>query len=218
MTNPNKTLIAVVMDRSGSMASVRDATIEGFNSFLKTQQETPGECQMYYAHFDDVYELVHRYIPIKEMPFLERSTYVPRGLTALFDAIGKTINEVGCDLAALPENERPGKVLFVIQTDGAENASREYVTLESIRTVIERQQNEFQWEFVFLGANIDAPTIATAMGMMASNAMTYSHDRVGTQAAFASTGQNVRAYRSAVGGQSAVDLAFTEEQRKEANK
>lgn len=216
MTNTNKTLIAVVMDRSGSMGVVQDATIEGFNSFLKTQKETPGDCVMYYTQFDDEYEIVHKYVSLQDMPFLTRATYQPRGWTALYDAIANTIIQVGKDLAALSEEERPGRVLFVIQTDGQENRSVEYKNRDVIKKMIETQKNQYSWDFVFLGANIDAPAVANSIGIDLPNSMTYGHNRVGTASAFASMGSNVATYRSTT-VREVTTLGFSDKQRKEAN-
>lgn len=212
MTKSNSSLIAVVMDRSGSMSSVQQPTINGFNEFLKAQKETPGECVMYYTQFDNEYEIVHNYVPIKNMPELTEETYLPRGNTALMDAIGKTIVKVGEDLAAKKEEERPSQVIFVIQTDGYENASTEY-NKDKVSLMIKEQRDRWNWDFVFLGASEAAMKEAQNIGMNASHAMMYSQNIAGTQAAFAATGANVssgRQHGKRVG-------AFTTTQREEAN-
>ena len=151
----NMTEIVCVLDRSGSMESIVDDAIGGFNTFLKTQQETPGEARMSVVLFDHEYDLLYRGKALADIPPFNSLTFVPRGSTALFDALGRTIQEVGVRLAALAEVERPNKVLFVILTDGQENASKNY-TGQQIKEMITHQLNVYQWEFLFFAANQDA--------------------------------------------------------------
>lgn len=212
MTKENLTLIAVVMDRSGSMHAVEEATRSGFNQFLSEQKRTKGECVMYYTQFDNEYEIVHRYVPIGEIPKLTVHNYQPRGETALLDAIGKTISQVGHDLDVKPEDERPSKVVFVVQTDGQENASKEYTSRSKIREMIETQQSQFNWSFVFLGASFDSIQEAASMGFAGGQSVQYAHNRAGTQSVFQSVSSNVTRYRS---GASAMP-DFSQEQRDEA--
>ena len=126
MPDPKKCDITVVLDRSGSMEAVADDTIGGFNHFVKDQREEAGSACLTLVQFDTEYEFVHRALPIAEVPRLTRQTFRPRGGTALLDALGRSINETGARLAAMPEAERPGRVVFVVLTDGEENSSREF--------------------------------------------------------------------------------------------
>jgi len=171
MVDNNKSLIVIVLDRSGSMSSIRDDTIGGINTFLADQQKLPSECNLTFTQFDDVYEIVHHNVPLNRIKPLDQTTFVPRGSTALLDAIGRTINTVGVELATLPEEQRPGKVFFTIFTDGEENASKEF-SREQVFEMIKKQREEFKWEFIFLAANQDAIQTSQTMGMGASSSMT----------------------------------------------
>jgi hypothetical protein len=164
MTNPNLTEIICVIDRSGSMAAIRDDAIGGFNTFLEEQKKIDKPCNLTYVQFDDEYEVVHNGVPIKDVSPLTPATFVPRGWTALLDAIGRTIDTVGMRLMGTPENQRPGKVIFVILTDGEENSSREYKR-SLILEMITRQREKYNWEFVFLAANQDAISVGREMGI-----------------------------------------------------
>lgn len=204
MTNPNKTLIVVVLDRSGSMHSVRDATIEGLNAFITSQYKAPGEAEMTLVQFDDRYEVNYEFRPISTVEHLDRETYVPRGMTALLDAVGRTVDTVGKKLADMPESERPGKVIFVIQTDGEENRSVKY-SRELVFDMITRQREVYSWEFLFLGANQDAIATATSMGMLRSSGVSYNHDSVSSSKAFRTAGLYSTVSRS--GGDAPVAVA-----------
>jgi len=200
--------VSFVLDRSGSMESVRNDTIGGFNAFIEAQQKLPGECLATLAQFDHDYEVVYSGKPIKDVPKLTAETFVPRGSTALLDAIGRTINETGKRLSAMPEADRPGKVIFVILTDGGENASKEF-NREQVFKMISLQRDTYKWEIVFLGANQDAIKVGGSIGVAAASSMTYASNAQGTQAVFKSASNYVSRAR---GG--AVNLAFTEEDRK----
>jgi uncharacterized protein YegL len=154
MADKSKTLIAVVLDRSGSMEPIRDDIIGGFNTFMADQRKVPGECTVTLAQFDDEYEIVHDDKPLADLPNLTAETYVPRGSTALNDAIGRTINSVGATLAKRAESDRPGHVIFVIITDGAENASQEFAG-SKVTEMIKHQQDKYQWQFTYLAASLD---------------------------------------------------------------
>lgn len=206
MTNPKYTLIAVVLDRSGSMHRVRDATIEGLNAFITSQQQTPGCADMTLVQFDDQYEVNYECRPIEEVSPLTHETYMPRGMTALLDAIGRTIDSTGKKLAAMPENERPGKVIFVVQTDGDENCSHEY-TRERVFDMIKHQREVYNWEFMFLGANQDAIASATSLGMLPSSGLNYNHDPVSSAKAFRTAGLYSTVSRSASSKDAAVAVA-----------
>lgn len=211
MTDPNKTAIVVVLDRSGSMQLCRTDTIGGFNSFVQKQRELSVgglDATLSLIQFDDQYEENYTYKDIHKVPALSDSSYVPRGHTALYDAIGKSIVSLGEKLSNLPESGRPGKVVFVIITDGQENASKEYKQ-KRIKELIEHQQEKYQWNFVYLGANQDAITTAARFGIAKGSAANY--DVTNTHHAYASLSSNIGTMRaSGAGGQS---LHFSDEQR-----
>lgn len=159
--------------------------------------------------FDTIYERVVGPVSIHDVADLNRSTFVPRGQTALLDAIGRAINDAGQRFESMRETERPSKVVMVIITDGLENASREF-NQSKINDMITRQRDQYQWEFVFLGANQDAIATARVYGISASNAMKYADNPVGTSEAFASVSSNLTSFRS--GG--ARTMGFSQEDRK----
>lgn len=194
MTKPNTAHIAVVLDRSGSMSSVLDATIEGFNAFLSKQKETAGEATMTLVQFDDKYEVNYENRPLKDVPLLSRETFIPRGWTALLDAVGKTINSVGEQLRKLPESERPEKVIVVIQTDGQENKSSEF-TASQIQKMIAHQREKYDWQFVFLGANIDAFATATTFSIPHTMVLQYNANNLSTGKMMRSVGASISSYR-----------------------
>jgi len=183
----NATEIAVVIDESGSMESLTSETIISFNKFLKEQKALSGEATMTVVLFSTRYRQLCVNVPIKDVKPLDRSTYKAGGFTALLDAVGSTIDAVGAKLAALPEDRRPDKVLMVIITDGEENSSREY-RLDQIKKKIEEQQTKYSWQFVFLGANIDAITAAKSMGLPSGQAMNYCASPAGTKQAYTAVG------------------------------
>lgn len=205
----NHTDITIILDRSGSMSSVADDTIGGFNRFLSDQQAAPGTASITLNQFDDQFETVLNGVEIHSAKSLDRTTFVPRGYTALFDAIGRSITDTGARIEAMPESERPEKVVCVIITDGHENASREFIK-PKVMEMIQHQREKYQWEFVFLGANQDAIAAAKGFGIAASNAMSFAGNGQGVTAAFASTSRNLQQYRA--GGQS---MAYSTQDRQE---
>jgi hypothetical protein len=216
MTRPDYTDISFVLDRSGSMESVKGPTVAAFNQFLASQREAPGHARMTLVQFDDQYEIVYRGIPLAETVELTMQTFTPRGSTALLDAIGRTIIDSGARFASLAEHDRPGVVLFVIQTDGHENASREF-TMDRINAMIAEQRDKYAWQFVFLGANQDAIATASAMNIGAAQALAYSAHAKGTAGAFDALGKKaalMRQKRSA--GDRSYELQFDEDDRKQA--
>ena len=175
----NLTEIVFILDRSGSMAGLEADTIGGFNSMLKKQQAEPGEAYVSTVLFDNYCEVIHDRADIRKIePMTERDYYV-RGSTALLDAVGKAIHHIGNVHKYAREEDRPEKTLFVITTDGIENASREY-SYERVRQMIERQKEKYGWEFLFLGANIDAAKEAARFGISADRSANYHADRQGT--------------------------------------
>jgi Mg-chelatase subunit ChlD len=196
--------IAFVLDRSGSMEGCREAAIEGFNAFLHEQQQTEGLAKLTLILFDDEYLVPIDALPVAEILPLNDDSYVPRGSTALLDAIGRTIDELGARLAALPEQDRPGQVIVAILTDGLENSSQN-CTWQEIARVIKQQTEQYRWTFLFLGANQDAIATAAQMNIAASNAATYVADAAGLHASSASLGRKVRAMRRVKGGRATME-------------
>ena len=204
----NFTRIAIILDRSGSMESCKESTVAGFNEFIRTQRELPGEAMVKLVQFDDQYETVFDK-NLKSCPELTQATFVPRGSTALLDAQGRTIVELGRELAALTEQERPSKVIVVTLTDGLENASKEY-NLERIGELIREHRDKYSWDFVFLGANQDAIATAAAMNIPAPSAMSYSPSKAGIAASMAAVSNYVGAARAG------MPAAFSAKDRKKA--
>lgn len=170
--NDHLTEIAFILDRSGSMESMAGAAIDGFNRMLREQQAEPGQARLTLVLFDDQYEVPVNSLPVSEVVELDATTYVPRGSTALLDAVGRTIDELGARLAATPEPERPGQVIVAILTDGMENASLRH-TWQDISRRIRHQTENYQWKFLFLGANQDAIATAGRMSIQAADAANF---------------------------------------------
>jgi hypothetical protein len=166
------TEIAYVLDRSGSMSSLTSDAIGGFNSFLDSQKQLEGRANFTLVLFDHEYLVVHKSVDIHNVPDLDARTYVPRGSTALLDAVGRTIDDVGSHLASLPESQRPAKVIVAIFTDGLENASSDY-SRERVASMIKHQQEIYSWEFLFLAANQDAIATAASIAIPAAQAMNF---------------------------------------------
>ncbi|WOQ18737.1 vWA domain-containing protein [Raineyella sp. W15-4] len=211
MTNPHLTHLYFLLDRSGSMQSIREDTIGGFNAFIADQRRHPGDCRVTLAQFDNQYEVVYRDKPIGDVPGLDLQ---PRGTTALLDAIGRLVTDAGAQLASLPEPERPGTVIVGIMTDGYENASREW-THPAIRALIQQQTTTYSWEFLYLGADQDAIEVGTSLGVAANRSMTYARDAAGS--AMRMTSYLVGRVRTArVAGAPAADIGYTEQERRES--
>lgn len=155
MTDKNYCDITFILDRSGSMYDCVNDTIGGYNAFVKKQKDTPGKCLLTTVQFDDVCEFINEAININEVEELTGEVYFPRNTTSLNDAIGKSILKAGNRFSYMKEEDRPGKVLFVIITDGWENSSKEF-TSDQIKEMVKEQEDKYDWDFVFMGANIDA--------------------------------------------------------------
>jgi uncharacterized protein YegL len=190
----NLTEIVFILDRSGSMVDLTNDTIGGFNSFIENQKQEPGEAILTTILFDDQYDIFHNGIDIKSVKPLTTKEYFARGMTALLDAIGKTINTVGERLNKVKEEDRPSKVIFVITTDGQENASREF-TQPKIKEMIEHQTNNYNWQFMFLGSNIDAISTAKSYGINVQFSSNYTSNAVGTQSLYNNVTRAVSKYR-----------------------
>lgn len=193
--SPNKTELVFILDRSGSMAGLETDTIGGFNTMLQKQKELPGEALVTTVLFDDEYELLFDRQSIHEVSLIGADDYFVRGSTALLDAIGKTMNKMIAVQKYGGPSQRAEKVVFVITTDGLENASRNY-SPEQVRRMIEHQQTVYGWEFIFLGANIDAIATAAQIGIQASRAANYHADSVGTQVNFQAVNDAVSELRN----------------------
>lgn len=192
----NLTEVVFILDRSGSMSGLEADTIGGFNSMLEQQKSGEGEVYVSTVLFDNECEVVHDRVPIDKVPRMTRETYYVRGCTALLDAIGKAIHHIGNVHKYAREEDRPEKTLFVITTDGMENASREY-SYDKVKKMVERQQKKYNWEFIFIGANIDAISTAESFGIRRERAVNYVCDEGGTAKVFASVNRAVGAMRMA---------------------
>lgn len=181
MTNSNYTHLAVVVDRSGSMWSIQEDMRGALNELFKAQAELPGTCLVDYVQFDNEIETVFENRGVSKA----EAVLEPRGSTSLLDAIGKTVTNLGKKLANLPEELRPGTVIVAIVTDGGENSSREWKS-DAVKELVERQQSEWNWEFLFLGANMDAVETAAGFGIGAQSALTYDTSNTGAAVAAAS--------------------------------
>lgn len=191
MTDPNYTAIGIVLDRSGSMSSIKGDAEGALKEFIATQKAQPGKLSVTLTRFDDTAEVAY---VNRDIHTIDGILIEPRRATALLDAIGMTITMVGEDLAAMDEDKRPGKVLFVIVTDGYENASKEW-TYDKINEAISRQRDEFSWEFIFLAANQDAIQTGTKMGVPVANNMVFAATGEGVQRMTKSVSTYVSDYR-----------------------
>ena len=178
----NLTEIIFLMDRSGSMVGLETDTIGGFNAFIEKQRQLDGLTIVTTVLFDDRYELLYNGVNADKVKLTSKEYFV-RGSTALLDAVGKTIIDVGSRLSAMDGELRPGKVIFVITTDGMENSSREF-THKKVKELIEHQKEKYNWEFIFLGANIDARKEAHDIGISKENAFSYEASEIGIKAMY----------------------------------
>ena len=192
----NLTELVFILDRSGSMAGLEADTIGGFNAMIEKQRKEPGEAVISTVLFDNETEVIHDRIPLDRVPRLTEKEYYVRGCTALLDAVGGAIHHIGNVHKYAREEDRPEKTLFVITTDGMENASRRY-TYDKVKAIIERQREKYGWEFLFLGANIDAAREAARFGIRADCAADYHADSIGTETVYESVCEAVCQVRRA---------------------
>ena len=192
----NLTELVFILDRSGSMVGLETDTIGGFNSMIEKQKEEPGDAYVTTVLFDHEYKLLHDHVDLKDIKPMTREEYSARGSTALLDAIGKTIDDVGVRLNDTPEEERPSKVIFVITTDGYENASRVY-SKSKVKEMIEHQQSKYSWVFMFLGANMDAVGEAAGLGINTDFARTYTANKYGTESIYTAMASSLSLARDA---------------------
>ena len=193
----NLTEIVLILDRSGSMAGLEDDTIGGFHAMIQKQKAEAGEAYVSTVLFDNVSKVIHDRVDIQRVAPLTRKEYYVRGCTALLDAVGQAIHHIRNVHKYAREEDRPEKTVFVITTDGMENASRQY-TYDRVKAMIEHQKEKYGWEFVFLGANIDAAKEAARFGIGADFAANYHADRKGTAVIYEAMSDmmcDVRAHR-----------------------
>lgn len=203
MTNPNETLIVCLLDRSGSMGMILTDTCGAFDQFIKEQRELEADDKVFVSlyqfdhnHGDPPVETVYQRQPLATVPKLELR---PRGTTPLHDALGRTIMDVGTQLAALQEDKRPGKVIFVVMTDGHENASSEY-TQQQVKDMVTAQTETYAWEFVFLGAGIDAFEVGAGYGFKRGQTYSVMATGEGVRSGYAGVTHSVASIRRDDGG------------------
>jgi uncharacterized protein YegL len=200
--------ITVILDRSGSMEYIKESTIKGFNSFLKEQQNSEGKAKLTLVQFDHEYQVVYEDVDIKNVKKLNNETFVPRGSTALLDAIGVTINNTKNRIKLLSKSKRPDNILVIIITDGEENSSNKY-TREKIFSKISKRENKDNWKFIFLGSNQDAIAVGQEFGINANQSLTFNNSDEGTERAFMSV-SNIVHHSRAFGN---VNFSFSNEDR-----
>lgn len=176
----NLTELVLILDRSGSMSGLESDTIGGYNGMIAKQRELDGEVLVSTVLFDDKIEVIHDRLPIEKVLMMTDREYYVRGCTALLDAIGGSIRHIANIHKYAREEDRPEKTIFVITTDGMENASRKY-RYEDIKRMVGKETEKYGWEFLFLGANMDAISVASSFGIAADRAVTYEADGEGTQ-------------------------------------
>lgn len=190
----NLTELVMILDRSGSMSGLESDTIGGYNGMLKKQRETEGEVLVSTVLFDDKIEVLHDRVPLDKVKDMTEKDYYVRGCTALLDAVGGAIHHIGNIHKYAREEDRPEKTIFVITTDGMENASHQY-SYERVKQMVERQKEKYGWEFLFLGANIDAIATAGRFGISADRAANYNSDHEGTALNYEVLGDAVMSMR-----------------------
>ena len=193
----NRTELVFIIDRSGSMQGLEADTIGGFNSMIEKQKAEEGECFVSTVLFDDVSEVIHDRVPLENVKPMTRKDYYVRGCTALIDAIGGAIHHIGNIHKYARKEDVPENTLFVITTDGMENASRKYSSRE-VKKMIERQKEKYGWEFIFIGANIDSVETAAKIGIASDRAVNYVHDGEGTRVMYNAVAKAASNLRCAV--------------------
>lgn len=201
--------ITAVIDRSGSMAHLTTDTIGGFNKFLEDQKAVPGAAVFSLYLFNHAVHPIYSNVPIEDIDPLTPEVYNASGNTAYLDALGRAIGETGDYLKSLPDDERPSVIVVLVMTDGEENSSGEY-SLSQIRTLVEQQEQQWGWKFLFLGANLDATLEGGRMGIAASNAVAYNASGKSVRSALDATSRNLAGYRVS---QDSTALDYTPEQR-----
>ncbi len=193
--NNNLTEIVFIIDRSGSMAGLEEDTIGGFNAMVEKQKKEPGEALLSAVLFSDHGSVIYDRVDIRKVEPMTDQQYQVGGCTALLDAIGRAVHHIGNVHKYAREEDRPGKTIFVITTDGMENASREY-TYEKVRRMVKDEQEKFGWEFLFLGADMDAISAARSFGIRSDRAVRYERDRRGTELNYEVLSRTVSEFRA----------------------
>lgn len=192
----NLTELVMILDRSGSMAGLEGDTIGGYNAMLARQRELDGEVIVSTVLFDDRIDVIHDRLPMDRVPQMTEKEYYVRGCTALLDAVGGAIHHIANVHKYAREEDRPEKTIFVITTDGMENASKQY-SYEKVRRMVEKEKEKYGWEFLFLGANMDAIAVAGRFGIGEDRAVTYEADCEGTELNYRVVSETVGKMRSA---------------------
>lgn len=190
----NVTELVFILDRSGSMAGLESDTIGGFNAMIEKQKKQDGECYVSTVLFDDESEVIHDRARLSQIKPMTDGDYTVRGCTALIDALGGAIRHIGNIHKYARREDVPEKTMFIITTDGMENASRKY-TSDKVKAMIERQKEKYGWEFVFIGANIDAVETASRYGINADRAVNYNADKKGTDVVYSSVSKMLCRFR-----------------------
>ena len=189
------TEVIFILDRSGSMSGLEADTIGGFNSMIAKQKKEEGEAYISTVLFDDKTEVLYDRVPVSKVEPMNENQYYVRGCTALLDALGRAIHHIGNVHKYAREEDRPEKTLFIITTDGMENSSHEY-SYDKVKKMVEKQKKKYGWEFLFLGANIDAIEVAGRFGIAANRAINYESDRQGTQLNYEVLSRTVSEFRA----------------------
>lgn len=190
----DSTLIGMIVDKSGSMAGLVTDTIGGYNTFVEEQRKLPGQARIIRTLFDNNVQ-IGEIEDLATCTLMNSVNYIPNGYTALYDAIGMTINHIGNYLKGMSEDNRPDKVIICIITDGAENTSKEFKSKDKIKEMITHQQDVYKWEFIFSGANIDAFDVGGSMGIHAQNTVQYAATSDGTRSVYGLMSKSVSQLR-----------------------
>lgn len=210
MPNRNLTWLVFLLDRSGSMQSIKSDVIGGFEAFIAEQHTGEGCCAVTLAQFDDEYQVVYHGIDLDDVPPLSLH---PRNCTALLDSMGKLITDTAAEIGALDKVDRPGTVVVAIMTDGLENASKEW-RRSDIKALVEQHTNDHGWEFLYMGADQDAVEVGRGLGVKDGQSVTYARGK--SREAMRATSMNIRGYRTAkLSDADAVMVGFSAEQRAE---
>lgn len=195
MSRTNHSHILFLLDRSGSMGAIKSAVIEGFNAFITSQREVVGSADFTLIQFDDKYEAVFKDVDLSEVPMLTDYNFIPRGMTALLDAMGRAIDELGWTLRSKKEADRPEKVIVAVLTDGQENASVKF-TQNEVRKRIEHQQSFYNWEFMFLSADPMSLELSREVGVKDDMRFSFNADAMDTKRVFSQMSSVVMAKRA----------------------
>lgn len=219
MVDNNLTEIVAIIDRSGSMTALRSDTIGGFNTFVAEQKKGEGKASLTLVQFDSEYQIDYEGKDINDVADLDESSYVPRGSTALLDAVGRTVNTVGARLAALEEEKRPGQVIFLIITDGEENCSREFAAVK-VKEMVKHQTETYNWTFVFMGGgDIESQQEqGRNFGVASANSYGYTNNPASTKALYSNLSKGVLRKRTAQAAgkvQCSTDALLTSDETKQ---